>query len=80
MDYHEIAGIALKLTEVPVAPLYANSIILDRNICSPKLKYGLKVAAFFLVYKVPKAHVKVEIKEIIIPNLKLGIKKSLKWS
>ena len=73
-----MAGIELRGTDVPVAPVKENSKMLERNICNPKLKYGLKLAAFFLVYNDPKAHVKVEISEIKIPNLKSGFMKSLR--
>ena len=69
MAHHDIAGISDKLTEVPVAPVTAKRKILEINICKPNPKYGLKLAAFFLVYKVAKAQVNVEIMDIIMPPL-----------
>ena len=73
--HQDTAGIADKLTEVPVAPIKAKIKILEINICNPKPKYGLKLVAFFLVYKVPKAQVKVAIIEIKIPKRKSEIRK-----
>ncbi len=78
MAHHDIAGISDKLTEVPVAPVTANRKILEINICNPNPKYGLKLAAFFLVYKVPKAQVSVATIERKMPKRKSAIKKSLK--
>ena len=80
MAHHEMAGIELNDTAVPVAPVKAKRKILEINICKPKPKYGLKLAAFFLVYNDPKAHVNVEISESAIPNLKSGCIKSARWS
>ncbi|MDI3349617.1 hypothetical protein DCBHLPFO_00740 [Mycoplasmopsis arginini] len=80
MAHQETDGISDKLTEVPVAPVKAKSKILEINICKPNPKYGLKLAAFFLVYKVPKAQVSVAVIDRKIPKRKSAIKKSLKWS
>ena len=74
--HHEFTGIELMFTPVPVAPIIAKVMKLEISICNPKLKYGLKLAAFFLVYIVPKAQLTVAIKERKIPNLKSGLKKS----
>jgi hypothetical protein len=38
MDHHEIAGIDIKLTPVPVAPVTAKKESLEISICNPRLK------------------------------------------
>ena len=85
-DFLPVAG-GLDVTElvedeillvVPVAPITTNKNKLEISICNPKLKYGLKLAAFFLVYKVPNAQVNVAIKDSIIPKVKFGCRKSLR--
>ena len=68
IDNQELIGISESGMLVPVAPTKEKRKILEINICNPRLKYGLKLAAFFFVYKVPKAQVIVAAIERIIPN------------
>ena len=76
--HHELAGISVKLTVLPVAPDTPNKAALEISICNPKLKYGLKLAACFFVYKDPIAHEMVAATEIIIPKRKSAFKKSFR--
>jgi hypothetical protein len=62
MDHHEIAGIDIKLTPVPVAPVKAKESSLKSAFVT-KAKIRIESSCFFLVYKLPKAQLIVAINE-----------------
>ena len=80
MAAHACHGIEAYDTDIPETPVKMISEIADMTICKPRLKYGLKLAACFFVYNVPKAQDQVAMNDNIIPNRKSLLRKSCRCS